>query len=71
MQIEYDLYFCEDNKLMMKRFPTLFEVNDFIGRKRLKYYLLQTSECDDDFSFPRHYNYRVLSEYYIENKQED
>lgn len=56
MLTSYDVYYADADDLKCISFETVFDAEDFINAEGLKSYLLQASQCDDDFSYPRYTN---------------
>lgn len=56
MLILYVVYYAENSELKCKFFDTVFEAEDFVNNKGIKSYLLQATQCDDDYSYPRYTN---------------
>lgn len=52
----YVVYYAEDSELKYKSFDTVFEAEDFVSKEGIKSYLLQATQCDDDYSYPRYTN---------------
>lgn len=52
----YVVYYAEDSELKCKSFETVFKAEDFVSAKGIKSYLLQATQCDDDYSYPRYTN---------------
>lgn len=52
----YIVYYAKYSELKCKSFETVFEAEDFVKAEGLKSYLLQATQCNDDFSCSRSTN---------------
>lgn len=56
MLTSYTVYYAKRGELKCKSFGTVFEAEDFVNNEGIKSYLLQATQCDDDYSYPRYTN---------------
>lgn len=56
MLTSYTVYYAKRGELKCKSFGTVFEAEDFVNAEGIKSYLLQATQCDDDYSYPRYTN---------------